>query len=48
MMLVWWVWRSAGREHPRAVASLTALSEGLWTLDQEENMEPDMRMTLWK
>ena len=48
MMLVWWVWRSAGRGHPKATASLTALSAGLLTLDQEEKMEPDMRMTLWK
>ena len=47
-MLVWWVWRSAGRGQPRAVASLAALSDGLWTRDQEENIEPDIRITRWK
>ena len=47
-MLVWWVCRSAGRGQPRATASLTARSDGLLTRDQEEKIEPDMRMTRWK
>ena len=47
-MLVWWVYRSAGRGQPSSLASLTAFSAGLSTRDQEENMEPDMRITLWK
>ena len=47
-MLVWWVWRSAGRGQPSSLARRTAVSAGLWTRAQEENMEPDMRMTRWK
>ena len=47
-MLVWWVYRSAGRGQPSSLASLTAFSAGLSTRAQEENMEPDMRITRWK